>query len=67
MWYNYYNNNNIIIIIIIIIIGTSSVSGRYWGIAIGLSICIFIIGEMRKWIIYLYPKSYLSRFILFKW
>lgn len=42
-------------------VGAGSVPGRYWGIAIGWSILIFMINEMRKWIVFLYPKSFISK------
>lgn len=41
--------------------GTGSVPARYWGIAIGFSICWFFVGEIRKWVIILYPKSCISK------
>ena len=47
--------------------GTGSVDGRYWGIAIGLSCGIFIVAEIRKWIIYLFPLSFVSTHILSAW
>eukprot|EP01038_Epipyxis_sp_PR26KG_P007517 gene7517-10240_t len=40
---------------------TGSVDGRYWGIAIGFSLICFIIGEIRKWIILIYPDSLLNK------
>jgi hypothetical protein len=46
---------------------TGSVSYRYWGVAIGLSFGIFVIGEMRKWIILLFPEYFVSKNLLFKW
>lgn len=37
--------------------GTGSVSGYYWGIAIGMSGGLFIIAEVRKWLLCLCPTS----------
>ena len=39
-------------------IGTGSVSGRYWGIAIGFSFICFLASEIRKWLIILLPQKY---------
>jgi hypothetical protein len=41
--------------------GTTSVPVRYWGMALGWSVLWFLIGEVRKWIILLYPKSAIAR------
>ena len=46
---------------------TGSVPARNWGIAIGFSVAIFVIAEIRKWIIFLYPESFISKYVLFKW
>jgi len=41
--------------------GTAAVPGRYWGIAVGWSILWFTVAEIRKWIIKLFPQSFLAR------
>lgn len=41
--------------------GTSSVPGRYWGIAIGWSILCFSVNEVRKWIVLIFPDSWVAK------
>lgn len=41
--------------------GTAHVPPQYWGMAIGFSFGVFTIGEIRKWIILLYPQSMIGR------
>lgn len=38
-------------------VGTGSVPGSNWGIAIGFSLIVFICGEVRKWLIVLLPPA----------
>ena len=45
--------------------GTAAVSGKYWGYAFGWSAAWFTAGEIRKWIIVLFPHSRFSQF--FSW
>ena len=40
---------------------SGSVPGRYWGMSIGWSLVAFLIGEIRKWFILLYPNSVLTK------
>jgi sodium/potassium-transporting ATPase subunit alpha len=40
---------------------TGSVPGKYWGIAIGWSILIVFLNEIRKWIVLLYPDSLIGK------
>jgi len=40
---------------------TGSVPGKYWGIAIGWSILIVVLNEIRKWIVLLYPDSLIGK------
>ena len=40
---------------------TGSVPGKYWGIAIGWSILIIFLNEIRKWLILLYPDSIIGK------
>ena len=41
--------------------GTGSVPAVNWGYAIGWSIGCFMIAEIRKWLIYIYPNSCIGR------
>jgi sodium/potassium-transporting ATPase subunit alpha len=41
--------------------GTGVVPGRFWGMAIGWSILWFIIAEIRKWLIFLFPESIIAK------
>jgi len=41
--------------------GTGAVPGRFWGYAIGWSLLWFVVAEIRKWIVFLYPNSYIGR------
>jgi sodium/potassium-transporting ATPase subunit alpha len=43
--------------------GTGSVAPRYWGMAIGWSLLWFVVAEIRKWIILLFPDSWFVRLI----
>jgi sodium/potassium-transporting ATPase subunit alpha len=40
---------------------TGSVSGRYWGVAFGFGVVVILAGEIRKWVIMLFPQSILAR------
>lgn len=40
---------------------TGSVPGKYWGIAIGWSILIVFLNEIRKWVVLLYPDSIVGK------
>jgi sodium/potassium-transporting ATPase subunit alpha len=40
---------------------TAAVPGRYWGIAIGWSLLWFVVAELRKWVILLYPQSFVAK------
>jgi hypothetical protein len=41
--------------------GTASVPAEYWFMAFAWSIACFLMGEVRKWLIFLYPKGWLAR------
>ena len=41
--------------------GTGSVPALYWGMAFGWSLVYFIVAEIRKWIIVLYPNSWIAK------
>ena len=41
--------------------GTGSVSGRYWGVAIGFGVVVFLVGEWRKWVILFFPQSIVAK------
>ena len=41
--------------------GTAHLPPRFWGIAIGWSIAIFLVAEVRKWALFLWPKSLFAR------
>ena len=41
--------------------GTKSVSGRYWGIAIGWAGLCFIVDQLRKWIIIWWPHGWVAK------
>ena len=41
--------------------GTAPVPGRYWGIAIGWAALLFAVCEVRKWIVILYPQSWIAK------
>lgn len=40
--------------------GTANVPGKYWGYAFGWSLMCFVLAEIRKWIIILYPDSWIA-------
>jgi hypothetical protein len=40
---------------------TGVVPGRFWGLAIGWSVLWFVVGEIRKWIIVLFPDSFIAK------
>jgi hypothetical protein len=40
---------------------TASVPAQFWFIGFAWSVAIFLVAEARKWLIYLYPKSWLGR------
>lgn len=40
--------------------GTASVPIQWWGVSIGLSACVFFLGECRKWVIYSFPNSWMA-------
>ena len=39
------------------IFGTGTVSGRYWGVAIGFAVTVFAISEAGKWWLHFHPQS----------
>ena len=41
--------------------GTGSVPALYWGLAFGWSAMCFVVAEIRKWIILLYPNSIIGK------
>lgn len=41
--------------------GTGVVPGKFWGFAIGWSVLWFFVAELRKWIVILYPNSFIGR------
>jgi len=41
--------------------GTSHVPPKFWAIAFGWSACWFVIGEVRKWIILIFPNSIIAK------
>lgn len=41
--------------------GTGSVPALYWGMAFGWSALWFMLGEIRKWIILLFPNSWVAK------
>jgi len=41
--------------------GTASVAGEWWGLALCFSFIIFIIAEARKWVIVLFPRSWIAK------
>ena len=41
--------------------GTAHVPSQYWGMAIGFSMGVFTLGEIRKWIVLLFPESIIAR------
>jgi sodium/potassium-transporting ATPase subunit alpha len=41
--------------------GTASVAGEWWGLALCFSFVIFIIAEARKWLIALFPRSWIAK------
>jgi hypothetical protein len=41
--------------------GTASVPAEYWFMAFAWSIACFCVGEVRKWIIFVYPRGWLAR------
>lgn len=43
--------------------GTGSVPGVYWGFAVGWSVCFFVIAEIRKWLLFLFPSSIVARWL----
>jgi hypothetical protein len=47
--------------------GTGSVPSKYWGIAIGFSVGIFFVAEIRKWIILTFPNSIIVKRVLLAW
>ena len=47
--------------------GTGHVPAVNWGIALGFGIAAFINGEIRKWILLLYPDSTITKYFFFKW
>ena len=44
------------------LVGSGSVPSEVWGLAIGFSIAVFTVAEVRKWIIYCYPSCLLARY-----
>ena len=43
--------------------GTGSVPGLYWGFAVGWSVCFFVIAEIRKWLLFLFPSTSVARWL----
>jgi hypothetical protein len=41
--------------------GTGVVPGKYWGMAVGWAVLWFAVAEIRKWIVVLYPESFIGR------
>jgi len=41
--------------------GTAPVPGKYWGIAIGWSLLWFVVAEIRKWLVFLFPDSWIGK------
>lgn len=41
--------------------GTGVVPGKFWGFAIGWSVLWFVVAEIRKWIVVLFPNSFIGR------
>lgn len=41
--------------------GTGVVPGKYWGMAVGWAVLWFTVAEIRKWIVVLYPESFIGR------
>jgi len=41
--------------------GTAPVPALYWGMGFGWAVLWFVIAEIRKWIVYLYPESIVAK------
>ena len=48
-----------------LVCGTAALPPPYWGIAIGWSAAIFALAEVRKWALFLWPKSWFARAFYF--